>query len=88
MSGASLGNLFRHSPTKMATATNGTRSRANILITGTPGTGKTVLGTELAKRTGMNYVNVGELAKENNFYEGWDDKYQCHVLDDERVTEL
>ena len=66
-------------------ATSGGRCRPNILITGTPGTGKTVLGMELSKRTGMNYINVGELAKENNFYEGWDEERDCHVLAEDSV---
>jgi broad-specificity NMP kinase len=66
-------------------ATGRSRSRPNILITGTPGTGKTVLGMELSKRTGMNYINVGEFAKENNFYEGWDEERQCHVLAEDSV---
>lgn len=61
------------------------RRKPNILITGTPGTGKTVLGMELSKRTEMNYVNIGDLAKENNFYEGWDEERDCHVIDEDRV---
>ncbi|XP_028397467.1 adenylate kinase isoenzyme 6-like isoform X2 [Dendronephthya gigantea] len=61
--------------------------KPNILITGTPGTGKTVLGMELSKRTEMNYVNVGDLAKENNFYEGWDEERDCHVIDEDRVLD-
>lgn len=31
---------------------------------GTPGVGKTTLGKELALRTGLTYINVGELAQE------------------------
>uniref|UniRef100_A0A8C3DBM6 Adenylate kinase isoenzyme 6 n=1 Tax=Corvus moneduloides TaxID=1196302 RepID=A0A8C3DBM6_CORMO len=38
--------------------------RPNLLITGTPGVGKTTLGKELASRAGLSYVNVGDLAKE------------------------
>jgi broad-specificity NMP kinase len=64
------------------------RSRPNILITGTPGTGKSVTGTELAKRTGLSYVNIGELAKENDLYEGWDDELDCHVLHEDKVSVL
>lgn len=61
------------------------RSKPNVLITGTPGTGKTVLANELAQRTGLNYVNVGELAKENDLYDGWDNDLECHVLDEDKV---
>lgn len=34
-------------------------------LTGTPGVGKTTLGKELAQRTGLTYVNVGDLAQES-----------------------
>lgn len=63
------------------------RTRPNILVTGTPGTGKTVLASELAQRTGLTYVNVGDLAKEKDLYEGWDEEFNCHVLDEDRVTQ-
>lgn len=33
-------------------------------LTGTPGVGKTTLGKELASRSGLKYVNVGDLARE------------------------
>lgn len=59
----------------------------NILVTGTPGTGKSTLGQELAHRTGLNYVNVGDVAKENNLYDGYDQEYQCHVLDEDAVID-
>lgn len=64
------------------------RSSPNILVTGTPGTGKTVTSSELSKRTGLNYINIGDLAKENDLYEGWDNDYHCHVLDEDRVQLL
>jgi len=56
-------------------------------VTGTPGTGKTVTASTLAERTGLNYINVGELAKEKHLYEGWDDQYECHVLDEDKVID-
>ena len=64
------------------------RTRPNILVTGTPGTGKTVLANELAQRTGLNYFNIGDLAKEKDLYDGWDEEYSCHVLDEDRVCLL
>lgn len=63
------------------------RSLPNILITGTPGTGKSTLAQELASQTNLNYINVGQLAKEEELYDGWDEKYDCHVLDEDRVVD-
>ncbi|KAK3609201.1 hypothetical protein CHS0354_003181 [Potamilus streckersoni] len=59
----------------------------NVLITGTPGTGKTTLGAELAQRTGLNYINVGDLAKQEELYDGWDAQYQCPILNEDRVID-
>ena len=38
-------------------------------LAGTPGVGKTTLGKELAQRTGLTYINVGELAEEGKLYD-------------------
>lgn len=59
----------------------------NILITGTPGTGKSTLGAELATRTGLKYVNIGDVAKLNELFDGYDDEYQCPILDEDRVLD-
>lgn len=64
------------------------RTRPNILVTGTPGTGKTVTASTLAERTALNYINVGDLAKEKHLYEGWDEQYGCHVLDEDKASKL
>ena len=53
---------------------------------GTPGTGKSTLGSELAKRSGLTYINVGDVAKEEELYEGFDEEYNCPILDDDRVS--
>lgn len=60
----------------------------NILVTGTPGTGKSTLASEVAQRTaGLDWLNVGEIARENELFDGYDDKYDCAILDEDRVVD-
>ena len=61
------------------------RREPNILITGTPGTGKTTLSSELAQRTGLSHLNVGDLVKQEQLHEGWDEEYECYIIDEDRV---
>ncbi|XP_029685829.1 adenylate kinase isoenzyme 6 isoform X3 [Takifugu rubripes] len=61
--------------------------RNNICGEGTPGVGKTTLGKELAERTGLTYVNVGDLSQEGQLYDGYDEEYECPILDEDRVVD-
>jgi len=54
-------------------------------VTGTPGTGKTTFCSELASQSNLTFLNVGDIAKEEELYSGFDDDYQCPVLDEDRV---
>ena len=63
------------------------RSAPNILITGTPGTGKTTLASELSQKSGLSFINIGDLAKAEELYDGWDEKYDCHILDEDRIVD-
>ncbi|MBA0679400.1 hypothetical protein Goari_011169 [Gossypium aridum] len=58
------------------------RKRPNILVTGTPGTGKTTTSSALAEATNLRHINIGDLVKEKNLHDGWDDDLQCHVCDE------
>ncbi|XP_020794028.1 adenylate kinase isoenzyme 6 isoform X2 [Boleophthalmus pectinirostris] len=61
--------------------------RERTRVWGTPGVGKTTLGKELAQRTGLTYVNIGELAQEGQLYDGFDEEYNCPILDEDKVVD-
>lgn len=61
------------------------RKRPNILVTGTPGTGKTTMATALAEATQLLHVNVGELVRQKNLHDGWDEDFECHIINEDLV---
>lgn len=61
------------------------RSLPNIIITGTPGTGKTSHCELLAERTGLKHLSVNQVVKDRECHEGWDDEYQSWVVDEDKV---
>ncbi|KAG4132835.1 hypothetical protein ERO13_D08G057700v2 [Gossypium hirsutum] len=63
------------------------RKRPNILVTGTPGTGKTTTSSALAEATNLRHINIGDLVKEKNLHDGWDDDLQCHVINEDLVCD-
>ncbi|VDP07378.1 unnamed protein product [Soboliphyme baturini] len=63
------------------------RAEPNILVTGTPGCGKSILAEQLAVRSGLTYASVAKIAANNNFYEEYDENYECYVLDEEKLVD-
>eukprot|EP00163_Fabomonas_tropica_P011266 TRINITY_DN2190_c0_g1_i1.p1 TRINITY_DN2190_c0_g1~~TRINITY_DN2190_c0_g1_i1.p1 ORF type:complete len:176 (+),score=21.34 TRINITY_DN2190_c0_g1_i1:322-849(+) len=61
--------------------------KPNILITGTPGTGKTTLAARVASALGLRHVNVGEEARIHNFYEGYNNEFQTHYLHEDKLLD-
>jgi adenylate kinase len=64
------------------------RKRPNILVTGTPGVGKTVTASLIAEKTGLKHINVGELIKQHKCYDGHDNKLDTHILDEDKLLDL
>ena len=61
---------------------------AIILITGTPGVGKTTVAKEVATRIGCRYVNVADLALQKGLVLWFDEERRAYVVDVERVREV
>ncbi|XP_018651786.1 hypothetical protein Smp_050570 [Schistosoma mansoni] len=64
-----------------------TATLPNILITGTPGTGKTTISKEVSRRSSLNYISINDVAKEGELYDGYDEANQCHILDEDRIVD-
>ena len=79
----------RSSRTASAMAEGGaTRRLPNVLITGTPGCGKTTFCQALvAQESALRAVDVGALVRDKQLHTGWDDEYQTYVLDEERLLD-
>eukprot|EP00884_Botryococcus_braunii_P016784 jgi/Botrbrau1/378/Bobra.110_2s0033.1 len=63
------------------------RKPPNVLITGTPGTGKTTMCEAVAERTCLKHVNISELVKAEQLHEGWDPEHEAYILDEDKVVD-
>ncbi|KAL6790410.1 AAA domain-containing protein [Trichoderma sp. SZMC 28013] len=63
------------------------RSSPNIIITGTPGVGKTTHSEILAERTGLRHLSVNQVVKDKECHEGWSDEYQSWIVDEDKLLD-
>lgn len=64
------------------------RSSPNVIITGTPGVGKTVHCEQLAQDTGLKHLSVNQIAKERDCFEEFDEERKSWVVDEDKVCRL
>lgn len=63
------------------------RTLPNIIITGTPGTGKTTHCEVLAEKCPeLKHLSVNQVVKERECHEGWDEEYQSWIVDEDKVS--
>ncbi len=67
------------------------RESPNILVTGTPGTGKSLLCSRLLERQDesfkLRWINVGEFARERGHLGQWDPDFECHELEEDSLLD-
>ena len=56
-----------------------------IIVTGTPGVGKTVFATLLAKKTGFSFFSVGDLVRKERLHKGFDRRARSYIIDERSV---
>lgn len=63
------------------------RRLPNIVITGTPGTGKSTHAQLLvdASPVSLRHLNVSEIAKEKKLYENYDEEWQTYIVDEDKA---
>ncbi len=59
-----------------------------IVVTGTPGTGKTTFAKKLAKDNNYKYIDVNEIIKLNNLCEEYDNQKDCIVVDETKLADV
>ena len=59
-----------------------------IIITGTPGTGKTELAHQLTEEMGFDFIDVQEIVTENKLSEDLDEDRGCAIIDTQKLNEI
>ena len=59
-----------------------------ICVTGTPGTGKTIIAKKLAEKYGFQYFDVTKAISTNKLAEGYDKKRKTKVVDTQKLNKF
>jgi adenylate kinase len=59
-----------------------------IVVTGTPGTGKSSLAKALAKDLSYKYIDVNDIIDENELIESFDEERKTNVVDEKKLSKI
>jgi adenylate kinase len=62
------------------------RKLPNIVVTGTPGVGKTTHAEQLAQNLGFKHVSINQIVKDEGFHEGKDEELGSWIVDEDKVS--
>ncbi|KFY71079.1 hypothetical protein V499_08731 [Pseudogymnoascus sp. VKM F-103] len=63
------------------------RTKPNIIITGTPGVGKTTHCETLAASLGLTHLSINTIVKDRGCHDGWDEEYQSWIVDEDKLLD-
>lgn len=58
-----------------------------IVVTGTPGVGKTELARSLANKTHSEFLNLSELVKKERLHSGFDQSSRSYIIDERKLKD-
>ena len=56
-----------------------------IIVTGTPGVGKTIIGKLLARKTGSTFLSLGDIVRRNRLHKGFDRRSGSYIINERAV---
>ncbi|KAF2868382.1 AAA domain-containing protein [Massariosphaeria phaeospora] len=63
------------------------RKQPNIVVTGTPGVGKTTHAEQIAQSTGFKHLSVNQIVKDEGFHEGRDEETGSWIVDEDKLLD-
>ncbi len=54
-----------------------------LIVTGTPGTGKSSFSKKLATKLGLRYISINDIIFKNNLVKGYDEMRKSYIVDEE-----
>ncbi|KIW09254.1 uncharacterized protein PV09_00177 [Verruconis gallopava] len=63
------------------------RKNPNIIITGTPGVGKTSHAEAVAEACGLKHLSINEFAEREGCYDGRDEELQSWIVDEDKLLD-
>ena len=64
------------------------RAKPNILITGTPGTGKSTLASAVASSCDFKNIPISSIVKGQQINSGWDEEFDCYIIDEDAEDKI
>ncbi|PBP20544.1 P-loop containing nucleoside triphosphate hydrolase protein, partial [Diplocarpon rosae] len=63
------------------------RNQPNLIITGTPGVGKTTHCEILAQSTGLKHLSINDIVKERGCSDGFDEDFKSLIVDEDKLLD-
>ncbi|KAH1808641.1 hypothetical protein KXW57_009425 [Aspergillus fumigatus] len=63
------------------------RKSPNVIITGTPGVGKTVHCEKLAQEVGLRHLSINQVAKDRGCFESYDQDLETWIVDEDKLLD-